>query len=133
MKIILSMVFCLGFLNLSFGQKDINDVKVYNMWSSYDYDTEKWSEWKANDEVFILNHNNSENIARCRLNNTILMYKKNNTAPIKKGKTPNGYEYQEIAVTGEFFVPYTLRFYENNPDFGLELIAGTVLIRFAKK
>jgi hypothetical protein len=134
MKFILSIVFCLGFLNLSFGQKSIKDIKVYNMWSVYDSTNKNWKEWKPNDEVFILNYNNSGNIARCRLNDEIIIYTKSETTRMITDTSSNGYEYQEIEVKGgKYSITYTFRFYENNPDFDLELFVGAVGIRFAKK
>ena len=127
----LSLLFSLIALMTGFGQTSIEDIKIYNVWSSYDQDTGQWSEWEANDEVYILNYNGTSNIARCRLNNKIIIYKKGET-PVKRGSTSSGHNYEEIKVTGEFFVPYVLRFYENNPDYGLELSTGRVKIRFAK-
>ena len=121
-------------LSLSvFAQKSVEDIKVFTHWSSYDSDSDSWGAWKANDEVFILNYKDENKIARCRIGSKIILLKVKEDVPIQKGKTVSGYAYTSIRATGDFFQPYTLKFYKDHPDFGLELETGAVRLRFAKK
>lgn len=132
MKLILPLfLFCLTFT--SFGQQSIDDVMVFNLWSSYDPETGTWSDWKANDEVFLLNFMNENKIARCRIGSNIIILKIKDDVPIEQGTSASGYDYKEYKATGDFFQPYTLRFYDNHPEYGLELITGAVRLRFAKR
>ena len=117
----------------TFSQKSVEDIKVFNQWSSFDSATGTWGAWKANDEVFILNYKDGNEIARCRLGSKIILLTVNGDEAPKTGMTASGYEYLLYKVTGDFFQPYELRFFTNHPDFGLELETGAVRLRFAKK
>ena len=116
-----------------YGQKSVGDIKVFNQWSSYDSATATWGAWKANDEVFILNYKDENKIARCRLGSKIILLNVKDDEPIEESSTVSGYSYSTIKATGDFFQPYTLKFFEDHPDYGLELETGAVRLRFAKK
>ena len=121
----------LAFFTFGYGQNDITDIKVYNSWSTYK--DGKWSEWKANDEVFILNYKGSKNVARCRLNNKITVLKTNPEIPFKEGKTSDAYTYKLLTVYELIpSIKMELKFFDNNPNYGMELKYGSINLRFRK-
>ncbi|MEW7280146.1 hypothetical protein ABW636_16250 [Aquimarina sp. 2201CG1-2-11] len=123
MKLIFSIITCIVFFSLSYGQKDIKDIKVFNMWSSYNHG--KWSEWKPNDEVFILNYIGSNNVARCRLNDKIMVLKMHPDIALQTGKTSDGYSYKLLTVYEWISsIKMELKFFDNNPNYGMELTYG---------
>ena len=133
MKSILTILFCLTILASSYGQqteKPENDKRDYNLISSYDQSTKKWSKWKKTEEVFVLNYNHSGDIARFRPNKEMILYKKTSDVPIEKGKTSSGENYQ-IITAEEGFIKYEFQFFDN-PGIGLELNVGTIKLRFSK-
>ena len=117
----------------TFSQKTVEDIKVFNQWSSFDSTTGTWGAWKANDEVFILNYKDDNKIARCRLGSKIIVLSVKGDEAIEEGRTSSGYTFTRIKATGDFYQPYELKFFENHPEFGLELITGAVRLRFSKK
>ena len=134
MKTILTTLICLTVLANSYGQiteNSKNDRRVYNIISSYDHDTEKWSDLEKTDEVFVLNYMNKGDIARYRPNEKMILYKKKLDVPVEIGKSPEGKNYKIITVR-ESFLEYTLKFYDD-PSMGLELNVGRVKLRFSKK
>jgi len=134
MKTILTTLICLTVLMSCYSQQtenSKNDRRVYNLISSYDHDTEKWSDWKKTDEVFVLNYMNKGAIARYRPNEKMILYKKKPNVPVEIGKTPKGKGYKIITARESFF-EYTLKFYDD-PSMGLELNVGRIKLRFSKK
>jgi len=134
MKTFFATLICLTVLASSYGQLTENSKKdrmVYNLVSSYDHDTEKWSVWDKTDEVFVLNYMDKGDIARFRPNEKMILYKKKTNVPVETGKTSEGNNYK-IIIVRESFLEFTFKIYDD-PSIGLELNVGRVKLRFAKK
>lgn len=131
MKLIFSIIAYLTFFTLGYGQNDIKDIKVYNSLSSYN--DGKWSEWKSSDNVFILNYKGSNDVARCRLDDKITVLKKNPDIPVKNGINSDGYAYTLLTVYECIpSIKMELKFFDNNPNYGMELTYGAIYVRFKK-
>lgn len=128
---------CFNFYGINILNNDNHEDKTsnkfrvdYDLVSIYDGKTEKWGDFEAGNNTFVINMNSNGDIMHIKANNDKVIYKKLSGAD--EGKTDKGDHYQTIKALDEDGNTFTFQIFDDI-NIGLKMIYGDVMIQFTKE
>ena len=102
----------------------------YSFVAYYNMKTDKWSDWIASENTFVVNINKQGDITRLKENGEIVIYKRL-SKKIEEDVTKNGEHYQLIKALDEDGDIFSFQIFDDSA-VGLKMIYGNLIIQFSK-
>lgn len=125
-----SLIFLLFSGTKSFAQTDKSFSRKYSYISIYYFETKKWTEWKKNDNTFIINYNSSGDILHIMETGERFTLRK--IGPIERASTDEGDGYQIMKMVNNHGSMVEFQIFDDDKN-GLKLIYRTAIMQFANK
>ena len=100
-----------------------------NQVSTYNHETEKWSEWKMGYNTFIINANSNKDIIHIRAAGDEVNYRRT-SQKVEKEFTSQGKGYQTINAIDDQGDKFIFQIFDDI-EIGIKMIYGNVSIQFA--
>ena len=127
-NLLLFTLLILSTSSFSFAQNQFR--RDYDVITTYNPETDEWSEWESASHTLVFNYNENSDIKHYTAKGELLIYR--NMGNYEEGFTKSGEHYQMLYVLDDEGYEMYIQLFDY-PEIGMKLMMGEYMIQFAKQ